>query len=484
MSITNDEIEELRQLCPNLYSRNDAVFPDKAAPWSIWADRNPQFANEPQDIETMQAVVKYLYSHKSIDFCVRNTGTGGASATDIVLSMHGFKELEFFPEDETVVAGAGLSWGELDQLMDQKTDGYGCVGARCTWVGVTGGPLVGGLSWLSHEYGLISDPQNWLDAEVVTGDGNCRWAVKEDPDLMWALRGGGGNFGVVTRLKLKAYKVPSKIFCGVILVPYSSLHEVSKALAAFDKRPSDPKIAMHIMNQGLGAGQTDQGSKPGIILMPIDFRGEAHARSEEGFGWAWKVTGAQEAVAMETTLTGVNALNDTFKAFQGRNEFWLAAPLVSEIDEEMLVRMWKWYEETYELHPGFGAGSVVLLEFMQEASFNSTSGPETTAFPHGRGQRHVLQTQLGCPPKSKTKAGGDSRELAMLRMSQAGKEIAKDAYTGEWHAGFLHDWSDLKEVYGPNYEKLKQVKRRYDPENRFNKGVNLTEGKITEWMTV
>lgn len=135
MTITNDEINALRQICPHLYSRNDEAFAQKAAPWSVWADRKPQFAVEPQDIETMQAVVKYLYAHNSIDFCIRNTGTGGSSATDIVLSMHGFKELDFDTNDESVVVGAGLSWGELDRLMDEKTNGgYGCVGARCTWV--------------------------------------------------------------------------------------------------------------------------------------------------------------------------------------------------------------------------------------------------------------------------------------------------------------------------------------------------------------
>lgn len=196
MTIINDEVEELRQLCPNFYTSSDAAFSDKAAPWSIWADRNPQYVIEPRDIGAMQAVVEYLYSHTSIDFCIRNTGTGGSSATDLVLSLHGFKGFEFFPDDESIICGAGLSWGELDKLVEENTDGeYGCVGARCTWVGVTGGPLVGGLSWLSHEYGMISDPQNWLDAEVVTGDGKCVWAMKEDPDLMWALRGGGGNFG-------------------------------------------------------------------------------------------------------------------------------------------------------------------------------------------------------------------------------------------------------------------------------------------------
>lgn len=66
--------------------------------------------------------------------------------------------------------------------------------ARCTYVGVGGSVLAGGISWQSSERGLISDPQNLLDAQVVKTDGTVIWASKE-PDLFWALRGGGGGFG-------------------------------------------------------------------------------------------------------------------------------------------------------------------------------------------------------------------------------------------------------------------------------------------------
>ena len=82
--------------------------------------------------------------------------------------------------------------------MEEHAPGYQCVGARCTWVGVSGSALVGGLSWLSHEFGMISDPQNLLDMQVVLRDGKVVWA-SEEPELMWALRGGGGNFGGMFR---------------------------------------------------------------------------------------------------------------------------------------------------------------------------------------------------------------------------------------------------------------------------------------------
>lgn len=94
----------------------------------------------------MQQVVEYLYIHNKTDFCIRNTGTGGASASDVCLCMHGFKGFHWDPATETVTLGAGFSWGEVDKLMEEKTVGYACVSDGCAWVVVTGGALVGGLS--------------------------------------------------------------------------------------------------------------------------------------------------------------------------------------------------------------------------------------------------------------------------------------------------------------------------------------------------
>jgi hypothetical protein len=143
----------------------------------------------------MSAVVKALYD-SDLDFAIRNTGTGSVSAKDVILSTHGFKSFVFSPEEETVTIGSGFDWGEVDKLMDEKAHGWQVVGARCSWVGVTGSTLVGGLSWLSHEFGMISDPQNLLDMHIVLRDGRVVWAAAdEEMDLMWALRGGGGNFG-------------------------------------------------------------------------------------------------------------------------------------------------------------------------------------------------------------------------------------------------------------------------------------------------
>lgn len=192
---TQQQIDHLRSRLPasEVIERDTPGYKEQAAPWSVWADQRPPVVLQPTTLESMSKVVRYLYE-SNLDFAVRNTGTGSVSARDVILSTHGFKEFKFDKASETATLGSGYSWGEVDTLMEENAPDYQVVGARCSWVGITGSALVGGLSWLSHEYGMISDPQNLLDMQIVSRDGRVIWA-SEEPDLMWALRGGGGNFG-------------------------------------------------------------------------------------------------------------------------------------------------------------------------------------------------------------------------------------------------------------------------------------------------
>ena len=111
---------------------------------------------------------------------------------------------------------------------------------------------------------------------------------------------------------------------------------------------------------------------------------------------------------------------------------------------------------------------------------SSAGGRDKAAWPH-HGRRHVMQLALGCRPEG---APANLREVVMNQFEKAGSQIAgPDKDIREFHAGFLHEWNNLHEVYGENFEKLKVLKKRYDPENRFNKGVNLADEKVTIGMT-
>lgn len=178
-------------------------------------------------------------------------------------------------------------------------------------MGVGGCIVAAGISWASSEYGLASDPHNLLDGQVVTSNGRVLWA-SEDPDLLWALRGGGSSFGgrstilnslgsrasneylaVVVAVKLRVYKYTKSIYTGNILYPNESLHEVAKAISDFTRRTQDPKMAMHLYCLDTAhAALTGQSPAPGIMVVIYDANGEVHGRSEQGFGWALRIKGA------------------------------------------------------------------------------------------------------------------------------------------------------------------------------------------------
>ena len=125
---------------------------------------------------------------------------------------------------------------------------------------------------------------------------------------------------------------------------------------------------MHVVNRGPGMGEAPPGAKPGIAIMMFDAHGAEHGRSDAGFGWVFRIPGAIEASVQTATLRQMNAIADSFRNWQGNNTFWLSAPLLAEIDDETVVRAWKWWEDSVNLYEGFQDGSVVLLEFMQQVN--------------------------------------------------------------------------------------------------------------------
>ncbi|KAK1142347.1 hypothetical protein N8T08_007899 [Aspergillus melleus] len=194
------------------------------------------------------------------------------------------------------------------------------VGARTPRVGVAGTIVNGGFSWLSGERGCISNPANMLDAKVVKYDGSIVWASAE-PELLWALRGGGGGFGVVVQVVLRVFPYPQEIRSGQTLIPRERLEQVAEGIATFLSQPLDPKITMFlyvVKKKLLESIGTDSDM---LAIHAFDALGEAHGRMS--FQWALDIPGAIDQTKINT-LAGVANLQDKSHIVKGSmKQFWV-----------------------------------------------------------------------------------------------------------------------------------------------------------------
>ncbi|KAJ6149295.1 hypothetical protein N7471_000494 [Penicillium samsonianum] len=446
-------------------SSSEIIFPAsplyerESCTWAAQKDLKPKIIARPSTVSSLAALLSFL-THSNLDWAVRCTGVGSSSASDVLISVSAFDKFEYNAEDQTVVIGAGQTWGEVDRKVEENAPGHAVVGTRCAFVGVGGSILAGGISWLSSEKGLAADPHNMLDAKVVLTDGRILWASTE-PELLWALRGGGGSFGdtVLVEVKLRVYPYPNKIYSGTISYPREAFSVVAKAISRFTSECKDPKMAMHIFALDLSLGHyVGDTPKPGIGLQVFDAHGETHGRGTEGFGWALDIEGAIDETS-SMTIRQCNQIWDGIQAAKGKTASFQSCILIPNVDEQLLSKAWHWIESLTLKDPSLSlGGTFFLIEFMQKPAFHSVD-PILRAWPGTLGQS-ILQIGTGAPSNLK-----ESRELAYREIRAAPSFICGHDERGEldYFTHSLEKFNDPRKIYAGNFEKLQEIKRRYDP---------------------
>ncbi|WP_330461565.1 FAD-binding oxidoreductase [Streptomyces sp. NBC_00820] len=174
-------------------------------------------------------VVRAVEFARSQDLLVAVRGGGhsiaGFSTCDdgIVIDLSPMKGAFVDPVRRRVIAQAGMTWGDLDH--ETQAFGLALPGGLVSSTGISGFTLGGGVSWLLRRHGLTSD--NLTAAEMVTADGRVvRASEEENPELFWALRGGGGNFGIVTSLEFRLHPVGPQVLGGLIVFPLEEARQV------------------------------------------------------------------------------------------------------------------------------------------------------------------------------------------------------------------------------------------------------------------
>jgi FAD/FMN-containing dehydrogenase len=211
---------ELRfRLRGGLHEAGDPEYADACTLFNSMIERRPRFVARCAAPDDVIAALAFAAEH-GLEVAVRGGGhsvTGRSLCDDgLVLDMRGMRDVEVDSERLVARVGGGATWADVDRATQAHR--LATTGGRVSTTGVAGLTMGGGSGWLERKHGLACD--NLVAAELVTGDGSLvRTSEDENPELLWALRGGGGNFGVVTSLELRLHLLGPEVLAGLVLHP-------------------------------------------------------------------------------------------------------------------------------------------------------------------------------------------------------------------------------------------------------------------------
>jgi FAD/FMN-containing dehydrogenase len=224
--------------------RGDLILPaspdyeSARAVWNGMIDRRPAVIARCKSTADVQAAIQFGRDN-DLTIAIRGGGHSAAGLAvcegGIVIDLSGLRDVVVDPDTRTARVGGGATWGDLDAATAKH--GLATTGGAVSTTGIAGLTLGGGLGWLMRGCGLACD--NLIGAEIVTADGQVVHASEsENTDLLWALRGGGGNFGVVTSFEYRLYPV-STVLGGILFFPLARARDVLRFYRDFTRTTPD-----------------------------------------------------------------------------------------------------------------------------------------------------------------------------------------------------------------------------------------------------
>jgi FAD/FMN-containing dehydrogenase len=229
-SVADVSAHDLRdRLRGEVIGREDPGYDEARRVWNAMIDKRPGLIVRPRGAEDVVDAVD-LARGRGLPVAVRCGGHSvagkGACEDGLLIDLSLMKGVQVDQARRTARANGGVLWGEFDR--ETQASGLATPGGRVTGTGLGGFTLGGGYGWLSPKYGLACD--NLVSADVVTANGRLLTATEsENEDLFWGLRGGGGNFGVVTSFEFRLHRVGPMVVGGMLMHPLEQAREVLRA---------------------------------------------------------------------------------------------------------------------------------------------------------------------------------------------------------------------------------------------------------------
>jgi FAD/FMN-containing dehydrogenase len=412
-------------------------------------DKRPAVIARCRNEADIAASITFAREHK-LEIAVRGGGhnvSGRASVEGgMMIDLSLMKAIEVNPTIRRAVAQGGVLWGEFNRATQQH--GLATTGGVISTTGISGLTLGGGFGYLSGKHGLATD--NLVAATLVTAEGKTvRASDSENPDLYWALRGGGGNFGVVSSLEYSLHPVGPTIMAGAIAWPLSQAREVLRLYREFTDSAPDEVACLG------GVGHAPDGSGVKVAIIGVSHcgplaDGERILRPIKQFG----------SPLFDTIQpTGYCDLNGMFDIAypKGMLNYWKSSFLTA-VDDSPLNTIVDMVEHCPSKYSG------IFLEHWHGAVARVPE--DHTAFHHRReGHNLLILSQW-------QDAAATEENIAWARYGFARLEpfFAKARYVNYMDQD---DGGDVAGPFGGNYARLAQIKARWDPDNVFHLNQNI-----------
>jgi FAD/FMN-containing dehydrogenase len=428
---------------------HDAGYDAARALYNGLVDRRPALIVRARTTDDVVAALA-LARRSGLEVSIRGGGhnVAGRAVTDggVMIDLAEMKGIAVDPDRATATAGGGVVWGELNDAAAEH--GLAVTGGVVSTTGIGGYTLGGGLGWLMAKHGLAAD--NLLAVELVTADGEVLQVdAASHPELFWALRGGGGNFGVATSLTYRLHPVGT-IVGGLIAHPLEAAPEL---LRFYRDTVADAADDLSVF-AGLVHAPDGSGAKLAALVVFHTGDPEEAERDLEPF----KTWGSPLVVQVgPMPYPAMNTILDAgFPT--GSLNYWLSSFTRGLTDELIDVAV-----ERFASVPS--PMTSILFEHFHGAV--TRVGATDTAVPHrDEGWNLLIPSVWTNPAGTEANVAWTRETFAALRPHFASRRWLN--YLGDDQAE-----DAIREAYGPNYDRLREVKRRYDPDNVFHLNHNI-----------
>jgi FAD/FMN-containing dehydrogenase len=457
MKIENDVIEEFKsKLRGQLLQANDPGYNEARQIWNAMIDRRPGMIVRAAGVADVRRSVAFARDNQ-LPLAVRGGGhniAGNALCDDgLVIDLSQMKAVRVDPDARRAYVQGGATLGDFDHEAQE----YGLatpLGINST-TGVAGLTLGGGFGWLSRKYGLTVD--NLLSAEVITANAErVRASAHENPDLFWAIRGGGGNFGVVTLFEFQLYPVGPDVVGGLIVFPFDQARKVLTQYRDFVNKSPDDLSVWAVLRQA-----------PPLPFLPTDVHGKevvvlaicSTMKTDDALRAIEPLRGFGQACGEHVGVQPYAAWQKAFDPLltPGVRNYWKSHNF-KELNDGAIDTLIQYTKKLPS------SGSEIFLGLL--GGQTNRAAPEATAYPH----RDVLFAMnvhtRWADPKDDKKCITWAREFFAASAPYA---------AGSVYINFLmqDEGERISEAYGNNYDRLVQAKNKYDPGNLFRQNQNI-----------